>query len=276
MLANVALLAAIVYAAIVLLLFFMQSRLLYYPDIGRDVLVTPRAVGLDFEEVWLDVEPGVKVHGWYVPRPQAKGVALIVHGNAGSIGSRVDWLRMFNELGYAAFVFDYRGYGRSSGTPTELGTYADAQAAWDHLLKARGWHPGNVIILGESLGGAIAASVAARHAARALVLQSAFTSVPDVAAKIYPIFPVRWISRFNYDTRAFLQSVDGPVFVAHSRADELIPFTHGQALYAAARPPKRFLELSGGHNDAFIFMRREWTEALAAFLDEAASAPRAR
>ena len=271
-LTNVAVLLAIGYAAIVLLLFVFQSRLLYFPDIGRDVSTTPRAAGLEFEEVWLDVEPGVRLHGWFVPRVQPKGVALVLHGNAGSIALRIDWLRMFHELGYASFVIDYRGYGRSTGSPNEQGTYADAQAAWDYLVRTRRWWPSDIVVLGESLGGAIAASLVARTAPRALILQSAFTSVPDVAAKVYPIFPVRWISRFRYETRAYLREISAPVLVAHSRGDEIIPFSHGQALYEQAREPKRFIELSGGHNDAFIFVRREWIEALANFLEQAARA----
>jgi fermentation-respiration switch protein FrsA (DUF1100 family) len=264
--ANIAMLVAIAYAVILALLFFFQSRLLYFPEIGRSAPTTPRTVGLMFDEVWLDVEPSVRLHAWHVPHLRGKGVALILHGNAGSIALRVDWLRMFHDLGYASFVVDYRGYGRSSGAPSEQGTYADAKAAWDHLVEVRGYNPRDIVILGESLGGAIAAWLAARTAPRALVLQSAFTSVPDVAASIYPVFPVRWISRFDYDTRAYLRDVSVPVFVAHSPADEIIAFRHGRALYEAARAPKRFLELSGGHNEGFIFARREWVESLAAFL----------
>ena len=268
--ANIAIFVAVVYVAIVALLYVFQSRLLFFPDIGREVPTTPRTVGLAFEDVWLDVEPSVRLHAWYVPRSEAKGVALILHGNAGSIALRVDWLRMFHQLGYASLVVDYRGYGRSSGAPSEQGTYADAQAAWDHLVRVRGFHAREIVIVGESLGGAIAAWLAARTAPRALVLQSAFTSVTDVAASIYPFFPVRAISRFNYDTRAAVRDVAAPVFVAHSRADEIIPFRHGQSLYEAARAPKGFLELSGGHNEGFIFVRPEWVESLAAFLDAAA------
>jgi fermentation-respiration switch protein FrsA (DUF1100 family) len=267
MLANIALMLAIVYCALVVLLFVFQSRLLYFPQVGRDVLTTARAVGLDFQDVWLDLEPGVRLHAWYVPREDAKGVALVLHGNAGSIALRIDWLRMFHELGYAALVIDYRGYGRSTGSPSEEGTYADARAAWDYLLGQQGWRPHDIVILGESLGGAIAASLAARTEPRALLLQAAFTSVPEVAQQIYPILPVRWISRYRYDTRAFLNSVSAPVFIAHSRGDEIIPFSHGQALYAAARTPKQFLELSGGHNEGFIFARREWINALSTFLE---------
>jgi len=265
--ANIVLLVAIAYGVVLALLYFFQSRLLYFPDVGRSAPTTPRTVGLMFDEIWLDVEPGVKLHAWYAPHLRSKGVALILHGNAGSIALRVDWLRMFHDMGYASFVIDYRGYGRSSGSPSEQGTYADAKAAWDYLVQVRGYRPSDIVILGESLGGAIAAWTAARTTPRALILQSAFTSVPDVAASIYPVFPVRWISRFRYDTRAYLQEVSAPVFVAHSRADEIIPFEHGRALYEAARAPKRFLELSGGHNEGFIFARREWVEALAAFLE---------
>ena len=272
-LANVALLVAIVYGALLALLYVFQSRLLYFPELGRDLPATPRAVGLVFEDVWLDVEPQVRLHAWYVPHARAKGTALILHGNAGSIALRLDWLRMFHELGYASLVIDYRGYGRSTGSPSERGTYADAQAAWNHLVHVRGVDPGDVVILGESLGGAIAAWLAARTAPRALILQSAFTSVPDVAAGIYPFFPVRWISRFSYDTRAFVSACSAPVFVAHSRGDEIIPYEHGRSLYAAAREPKGFLELSGGHNEGFIFARPAWVEALAAFLEDTHGRP---
>ena len=271
-LGNVALLAALVYVAVLVLLYVFQSRLLYLPEIGRDAPMNPRTAGLAFEDVWLDVEPEVKLHAWYVPCTEPKGAALILHGNAGSIASRVDWLRMFHDLGYASFVVDYRGYGRSTGSPSEQGTYADAQAAWTHLVRERGFAAGDIVILGESLGGAVAAWLAARNTPRALVLQAAFTSVPDVAASIYPFFPVRWISRFSYDTRGALRDVAAPVLIAHSRTDEVIPFRHGQSLYEAAREPKRFLELSGGHNEGFIFARKEWVESLGAFLGEAARA----
>src|SRR5690606_12735271 len=142
--------------------------------------------------------------GWFVGRPEPKGVALILHGNAGSIALRLDWLRMFHDLGYARFIIDYRGYGRSSGTPTEQGTYEDARLAWSHLVTERGFAARDIVLFGESLGGAIAAHVAARETPRALVLHSTFTSIPDLAAQIYRFLPVRWLSRFRYDTRAHL------------------------------------------------------------------------
>lgn len=269
MLTTLALVCAGGYLLLVLLLFLFQAKLIYFPEVGREAAVTPLAAGLEFEEVWLDVAPDARIHGWYVPAPRPRGVALILHGNAGSIAQRIDWLRMFHRLGYASFIIDYRGYGRSSGTPSEAGTYADAAAAWGHLVQARGWKARDIVMVGESLGGAVAAHQAARHPPRALILQSTFTSIPDLAAELYRFVPVRWISRFRYDTRARMAEISAPVLVAHSRGDELVPYTHGEALYTAARGVKRFVELHGGHNEAALFGREEATQALARFLDAA-------
>jgi uncharacterized protein len=266
MLTTVAVALALGYAALVLLVFVFQARLIYFPEIGRNVPATPLAIGLPFEEVQLEAAPDVRLHGWFVPRRDAKGVALIFHGNAGNIGLRLDWLRMFHDLGYASLIVDYRGYGRSTGVPSERGTYEDASAAWDHLTRARGWQPGDIVLVGESLGGAVAAELAARTSPRALVIQSVFTSVPDLAGQIYWFLPVRLISRFSYDTRAYLQSVTAPILIAHSPEDEIIPFAHGRALFEQASEPKTFVELRGGHNEGFLFVRREWVEALGAFL----------
>ncbi len=267
MLLNIALLLAGSYGVLLLLLFVFQAKLVYYPQVGRELATTPLAAGLAFEDVWLDPEPGVRVHGWYVPRSQARGAVLFLHGNAGNIAHRIDWLEMFHALGYATLMIDYRGYGRSTGSPSEAGTYADARAAWEHLTRQRGWSAQQLVLAGESLGGAVAAHLASRTTPRALVLQSTFTSVPDLAADLYAYMPVRWISRFRYDTKGHLAQIKVPVLIAHSRGDELIGFAHGQALYAAARAPKRFIELNGGHNDAALFMRAQWVRELGAFLD---------
>jgi len=256
-----------VYAGLAWLFWLMQARMSDCRPTGRAIHATRAAIGLAFAAVWLDADAGVRVHGWFVPHVRPRGAALILHGNAGSIALRLDWLRMFHGLGYAVLIIDYRGYGRSTGRPTEQGTYADARLAWAHLTNERGFAPGDIVLLGESLGGPIAAHVAARERPRALVLHSTFTSVPDLAAALYRFMPVRWLVRFDYDTRAFLAQVSAPVLIAHSRADDIVPYSHALALHAAANEPKAFLELAGGHNDAFIFRRREWVDALARFLD---------
>jgi len=133
--------------------------------------------------------------------------------------------------------------------------------------------PRDIVLFGESLGGAVAAWLAGRVTPRALVLASTFTSMPDLGAQVYPFLPVRLISRFSYDNLAALKAVKAPVLVAHSRDDDIIPFSHGKALFEAAGEPKQFLEMRGGHNDAFLFVRQEWTAQLAAFLERAGYTP---
>lgn len=267
MLWKLLLLLVLAYAALVALVYVFQSRLVYFPQIGREMAATPLAYGLSFEPVTLATDDGEKLAAWWVPVDDAAGTVLIFHGNAGNISHRVDYLRMFNQLGYASLIIDYRGYGQSTGAPSEGGTYRDAEAAWSWLTKTRGVAPGDIVLLGESLGGAVAAWLAARVAPRGLILASTFTSVPELGAQVYPFLPVRLISRFSYNTREAVTAVKAPVLVAHSRDDDIIPFAHGAALFEAAHEPKRFLEMRGGHNDGFLFMRDEWVAQLAAFLE---------
>ncbi len=255
------------YAALVALAWVFQSRLVYFPQMGREIEATPLAYGLAFEQVTLDTDDGERLAAWWVPREPAAGIVLMFHGNAGNISHRLDYLRMFNRLGYASLIVDYRGYGQSTGSPSEQGTYRDAEAAWNWLTRKRGVASGDIILLGESLGGAVAAWLAARVEPRGLVLASTFTSVPELGAQVYPFLPVRMISRFSYDTREAVQAVNAPILIAHSRDDDIIPFAHGKALFEAAREPKRFLEMRGGHNDGFLFVRDEWVAQLAAFLE---------
>lgn len=278
MLLNIVLMTTIAYAALALLVFVAQPRLIYFPETGRDIIATPDQAGLAYEPVKIATADGETLHGWFVPAPaqgvQAvdKGTVLFFHGNAGNISHRMEYLLMLHRLGYNTFIFDYRGYGQSSGSPSESGTHLDAEAAWRYLTETKGVAPARVVLFGESLGGAVAAGLAARvtlagSKPAALVLASTFTSVPDVAAKIYPFLPVRLLSRFDYNTLEYLRSVTSPVFVAHSPQDEIIPFEHGRVLYQAAPEPKQFLELQGGHNDGFIFMRETWVKALGEFID---------
>ena len=269
MLWNLISFLVIAYAALVALTYFFQTRLIYFPQIGREISATPLAYGLKFEAVTLATTDGEKLAAWWVPREHAAGTALIFHGNAGNISQRIDYLTMFHRLGYASLIVDYRGYGQSTGSPSEDGTYRDAEAAWDWLTKERGMAAADIVVLGESLGGAVAIWLAARVKPRALVIASSFTSVPDLGAQVYPFLPVRLISRFSYDNLSMLRSVEAPVLVAHSPDDDIIPFAHGRALFEAAREPKQFLEMRGGHNDGFIFMREEWVKQLAAFLERA-------
>ena len=259
---------ALAYVGFAALLFLFQDELAYYPQIGREIHSTPRQHGMDYEALALDTADGERLDAWFVPAPQAQGVVLFLHGNAGNMSHRMDSIAMFHRLGYGVLIFDYRGYGRSSGKPSEAGLYRDAQSAWDYLTRQRGTEPARIVLFGESLGGAVAAWLASQERPGALVLASTFTSVPDLAADLYPWLPARWLARLRYDTAAALGQTRGPVLVAHSPDDEIIPFRHGQRLFEAASEPKVFLELAGGHNDGFIFMRPAWVEVLAGFLRE--------
>ncbi|ADE16821.1 conserved hypothetical protein [Nitrosococcus halophilus Nc 4] len=261
------LLFASAYGILVLLVYFLQPRLLYFPHIpSRAVETTPTQVGLNFETVTLTTEDGVTLEGWYLPSSKERGTVLFFHGNAGNISHRLDSLSLFHHLGLSSFIIDYRGYGRSQGRPTETGTYLDAQAAWHYLTQQRQIPEEEIVLFGRSLGGAIAAQLTDDTQPGALIVESAFTSIPDLAAELYPFLPARWLTRFRYPTQNFLQKATCPVLIIHSRDDEIIPFTHGQALFKAAPFPKQFLVLNGGHNDAFLIDDEKYLSGIEAFL----------
>ncbi len=152
---------AMAYAAVVVLVFLFQNRLVYYPEIGRDITATPKSYGLGHEPVDIPTRDGETLHAWWVPAADARGTVLFFHGNAGNISHRLDYLLMFHRLRYSTLIVDYRGYGRSTGSPSEEGTYRDAEAAWDYLRNARGVGTQHLVVAGESLGGAVATWLAA-------------------------------------------------------------------------------------------------------------------
>lgn len=256
------------YAALAALLFVFQSRFIYFPEMGRQDRATPAQLRLAYEDVRIATADGETLHGWLVPAAQARATVLFFHGNAGSIVHRLDWLPMFQQLRLSVLLVDYRGFGASSGSPSEAGTHADAEAAWRYLTETRGIPAGRIVVMGESLGGAVAARLAVRAGPAALVLHSAFTSAPDLAADLYPFLPARLLTRFDYDTLAAVKQLRCPLLVAHSPGDEIVPVSHGRHLHDAATVDKQWLALAGGHNDGFLFMRSEWISAFDAFLSK--------
>jgi fermentation-respiration switch protein FrsA (DUF1100 family) len=264
---SIAGLALLGYAIFTGFVYLVQPRLLYYPDVPtRELTATPGRIGLDYESVALSTDDGVRLSAWFIPHPAPRATLLFFHGNAGNLSHRLESIRLFHELGLAVFIIDYRGYGESEGRPTEAGTYIDATAAWRYLVETRQIPPQDIVIFGRSLGGAIAAELASRTRPGALILESAFTSVPNMAARLYPWLPVRSISRFRYDTRRALDTIACPVLIIHSREDEVIPFAEGEQLYAHAREPKRFLELRGGHGDGFLVSGGRYMQGIDDFL----------
>jgi fermentation-respiration switch protein FrsA (DUF1100 family) len=258
---------ALGYAALVGFVYFTQGSLVYFPNVAREHIATPAAYGMSYEDAAIVTEDGETLHAWWIPAEGARGTVLLFHGNAGNISHRIEYARMFRTLGYSTLLAEYRGYGKSTGSPSEEGTYRDASASWRWLATQKGVSGSDIVVFGESLGGAVACWLAARERPRALVLASTFTSVPDLGAEVYRFLPVRLLSRFRYNTRECLSQVEAPVLIAHSPRDDIVPHAHGRRLYEAAREPKQFLELAGGHNDGFIFTRAEWVKALGEFLD---------
>jgi uncharacterized protein len=246
-----------------------QSRLVYFPT--RAIDATPAHIGLPYEEVHLTTADAVRLHGWFVPAEAARGTVLFLHGNAGNISHRLHSLRFFHQLGYETLIIDYRGYGLSAGRPSEAGTYRDAQAAWHHLVEERGVPPDRIVLFGRSLGGAIAAWLATRVEPRAVILESTFTSIPDLAADLYRWLPVRALRpliRLRYPTAEHVPAIRAPLLTVHSLQDELIPVRHGRRIHEAATPPKQYLEITGTHGDGFLTAGRTYEEGVAAFLAE--------
>ncbi|WP_043770806.1 alpha/beta hydrolase [Algiphilus aromaticivorans] len=256
------------------LLYAFQERLIFLPGTpGCDLRATPADAGLAYEDVAITTTDGERLRGWFVPaEDDAAPVLLHFHGNAGNIGDRIDLLQLFHELGLATLIVDYRGYGQSTGRPSEEGTYRDAMAAWRHLVDERGIHPERILLHGQSLGGAVAAWLATEVAPAGLILDSTFTSVPAIAAEIYPWLPTRRLARIDYDTLSRVPQIDAPTLVLHSRDDDIIGFHHGQRLAEAANT--ELVALSGGHNEAIALSRQRYRSALHDFVATLDASPR--
>lgn len=255
---------AVVYGALCLYMFFRQESYVFFPEKG--LTATPKTFGMAYEDLWFQTEDGLSIHGWSIPAHPSRALLLFFHGNAGTLSHRVEKIRLFHDWGFHVLAVDYRGYGESAGSPSEEGTYADARAVLAEALKRCGAAP--LVFYGESLGGAVAAELATRHLPRALVLESTFTSVPEMARRLYPWLPVSPLVRIRYDTLKRLRRLPCPLAVLHSPADEIVPYAMGEALFEAARGPKVLLRLAGGHNDGGILVTPEAAEGLKRFLDE--------
>jgi uncharacterized protein len=236
--------------------------LLYFP--ARSIELSPAAAGLAFSDVALATRDGERLHAWWVAaRTAPVGHVLLCHGNAGNVGDRVQHVALLAAAGFDVLAFDYRGYGRSSGRPSEEGTYRDARAAREALLRQPGVDGARVLYLGESLGGAVAVELAREHPPAGLILQSAFTSVRDMARLHYPAIP-RALVPDAYPSLRLIAELDAPLLVLHGDRDAIVPRLHGEALYEAARGPKRLEILPGvGHNDVISRAGARWAEAIA-------------
>ncbi len=252
------------YLTVLALLFFAQEQFVYFPTM--DIDGTPKEVGVDYREVQLITRDQITLWAWWIEVPYARNTVLICHGNAGNITHRLGKIEVFSKkLHCNTLIFDYRGYGRSKGSPSEHGTYRDVAAAWQFLIT-QGIPQEKIIVMGRSLGGPIAAYIASQHKPAALILESTFTSLPDLAQEVYPYFPSRFLTRIGYPTKKYLAQVKCPVLIVHSKDDDVIPFHHGQELFESAPEPKEFLEIKGNHNDGYLVSEEVYIPKLEKFL----------
>jgi len=261
------------YVVIAALAWLFQHRLLYLPDTpGRDWVATPATIGLEHEQLRIPTGDGIELSAWLVPARPDRALLLFFHGNAGNISHRLESIELFQRLGLSVLIVDYRGYGRSGGSASEAGTYRDAEATWRFAVDHLGRRPDDIVVFGRSLGAAVAARLAQTtpKPPAALILESAFTSAPDMAQRAYPFLPARWLTRFRYDTRDYVANASCPILVIHSKQDEIVPFSLGRSVFAAAPEPKRFLALGGGHNTGFLESSTDYTQGLDAFLTDVA------
>ncbi|MDA1045146.1 MAG: alpha/beta hydrolase [Verrucomicrobia bacterium] len=264
---TIAILVLLLYGALCLLLYFRQDAYVYFPS--RKISMTPGLLQIPFEDVRIETADGEFITGWYTPGKNADpdtATVLFCHGNAGNIGDRAITVQTLHDIGLNVFMFDYRGYGQSTGTPSEEGTYRDAEAAWQYVVTQKKTAPENIILVGRSLGGAVASWLAIQHPPRLLVLESCFTSIVDMGKRRFPFLPVTWLVRYSYDTLARMPYLECPLFVAHSPDDQLIPYALGKEIFDAAQTPKCFYDLTGGHNAGGMNVDAGYRKAVLDFL----------
>lgn len=261
---RLVLIITVTYLVVITGAYLFYGRMLYHPT--AEIVMTPSEAGLKYEEVDFRTADGIWLHGWYIPSPHEASLALLFfHGNAGNISYRLESVRILNRIGLGVFLFDYRGYGKSRGKPSEEGLYWDGRAALDVLLN-KGYDMSRIVFFGRSLGGAVAAKLATERTPGALILESSFTSLADIGRRYFPFLPVGFLLGDAFDTRKRLERVQCPVLVVHSPDDEIIPYEHGRKLFEAVKGPKSFLELRGDHNGGFILTGEDYREGLKGFL----------
>jgi uncharacterized protein len=260
---------------VLIVLSLLENWLLFHPLRATQYWLPPPNTRV--EDIYLQDVSGTRIHAWWCPAQNwhpAQGAMLYCHGNAGNLSCRADAIAHWQQaLDLSVLIFDYPGYGRSEGSPTEAGCYAAADAAYDWLTRTMGVPPERLLIYGGSLGGGVAVDLASRQPHRALILVKTFTSIPDAAQSVYPWLPARWLVRNRFDNLEKISRCSRPIFVAHGTGDRLIPFAQGQRLFTAASEPKQFLAMTDlDHNDG---LSPEFFAALRSFLDQSSPTVRA-
>lgn len=227
---------------------YLEQRSIFFPM--KQIEITPRAVDLNYQEISFKNKDGLWLNSWFIPLPETKKTILFFHGNAGNISHRLEKITFWHNLGFNVFIFDYRGYGKSEGKPNEEGFYQDARAAYDYLLNQKKLSEKEIVLFGESLGAGVAIDLATKVNPSAIIVESTFSSVVDMAKLIYPFLP-SFIIKSRFDSFSKVKEIKIPKLFIHSLNDEIVPFKLGQKLFISASQPKDFLEIRGRHNSAF-------------------------
>ncbi len=253
-----------------LMLEAIERQLIYFPSRVPQSAPTPSIPGATaVEEVWLDTGDGVRVHGLYARGDGSLGELLFFHGNAGSLYDRLDNVALLLDLGLNVLIMDYRGYGKSEGSPSESALYADGLLAYRHLTETRGADPARLIIFGRSLGSTVAVELAVREPAAAVILESAFTSAGELGRIHYGFLPAMLFRALThqFDSLSKVPKLKAPVLYIHGTVDNIVPASMGRRLYDASPEPKEWYEIQGaGHNDTLWLGGREYALRLAEFV----------
>jgi fermentation-respiration switch protein FrsA (DUF1100 family) len=249
----------------------IENFFVFFPQRAFDF--APESFGLAYEDSYFTTEDGKKLHGWFFPGEKAQPAILHFHGNAGNISHRLDLVQPFLRKGLSVFLFDYRGFGKSEGRPSEKGLYRDGMAAYDYLVQKKGILPSNIVLHGHSVGAAVAIEVALRRSVRSVILESAFTSTKDMAKTIPIFFLLAPFLPANYNNVEKVDRLRISKLFIHGESDEIVPFSMGQKLFKAAADPKFFYPVKdAGHNDVFIVGGEKYFEIFAEFSRNAKTA----
>ncbi|MBI4244980.1 MAG: alpha/beta hydrolase [Planctomycetes bacterium] len=255
---------ACLYLLILVVLILFQNKLIFLNETLDSSWKAPQSI----EEVFFGADDGVKLYGLYSRPEGSKHVLLFFHGNAGNISHRTDLMQEFLSRKIGVFLIDYRGYGKSEGKPSEQGFYKDAAAAYEYLVKDEKLRPDEIVIFGKSLGAAVAVDLAVNVRCAGVIIQSAFTSIVDMAKQIYPFVPVSLLVRTKFDNLSRIKLVTAPKLFIHSRSDEVVQFEQGERLFNEAVEPKRFYIIQNAlHNNAYIVAGEEYFSAVTLFLN---------
>lgn len=260
---KIALIFACGIIALIIYIKYTESRGIFFPS--RKLESTPSGIGLAFKDVYLNTTDNLRINGWFIPAQNSKYTVLFFHGNAGNISHRFDKIKILHNLGVNVFIIDYRGYGRSTGKPSERGLYIDADTAYRYLTKAAQIDPDSIILYGESLGGSVAIELAEKTKVKALITEEVFSSLKDMAKSIYPFLP-SFLFADKFNSLDKIQKITIPKLFIHSKNDELVPFYQAQQLFALANKPKELVVIHGSHNEAFLESKNEYIKSITEFL----------